>query len=49
MPYPEKFLHVLYARKSGKTLNNPKLDKISPQKADELLTESKGKALRGGK
>lgn len=49
MPYSAGFTRALYARRAGKALNNPKLDKISPQKAEALLSEAKGRALKGGK
>lgn len=45
MPYSQKFTHVLYARASGKRLNDPKLDKITPEEAKAMLTEAKSKAL----
>lgn len=49
MPYAPGFVRALYARANGRTLNNKNLDKISPEKAKELLAEAKGKALKGGK
>lgn len=46
MPYTQKFHNVLEARAHGDSLNNPKLDKITPEKAKAMLNEASGSAVK---
>lgn len=41
MPYSEKFENVLRARAHGAKLDDPKLNRIGPDKAKAMLTEAR--------
>jgi hypothetical protein len=41
------FLKMLEARRKGKKTANPKMDSVSEEKAESMMTEAREKALTG--